>query len=110
MECLTLFAHLRKQVAGEGADSIGDRGVCADEDNEVIMSVSMEQTGKLPLPRGLLVRGGLLEFGREISLHGQLNDHAVYGRMGLSKMRGSAESGAPLLSESPIATASLREG
>ncbi len=85
MECLTVFAHLRKQVAGEGADSIGDRGVCADEDNEMVMSVCMQQTGKLPLARGQQIRGGLLEFRREISLHGQLNDHVVCGRMGLLK-------------------------
>ena len=44
MECLAVFAHLRKQVAGEGADSIGVRGVGADEDNEVVMGVCMEQT------------------------------------------------------------------
>ncbi len=38
MECLTVFAHLRKQVAGEGVDSFGGRGVGADEDNEVVMA------------------------------------------------------------------------
>jgi hypothetical protein len=85
VECLAVFAHLRKQVAGEGADSIGVRGVGADEDNEVVMGVCMEQTGKLLLARNQQIRGGLLEFSREISLHGQLNDNMVCGRLGLLK-------------------------
>jgi hypothetical protein len=38
-ECLAVFAHLPKQVAGECANSIGGRGVAADEDNEMVMGV-----------------------------------------------------------------------
>jgi hypothetical protein len=51
-ECLAVFAHLHEQVASEGANSVGDRGVAADEDNEVVMCVCVEQTGELPVARG----------------------------------------------------------